>query len=180
MQIVQVRGVKGTALIPNSVTCEAFECFIQGDDSLILCESHYTQLYNVWTSRERICTGYGRQRKHSEQFIRKCPNPELISRVLNLEKEITSSDYISKICYDFHKQLINQTAVESFREDLILRISKIMSDITKFEDTDEQAWAVNKASLSVASKRSVNHRNEVPSYDALLYHWKRCVWVLHM
>ena len=79
-------GVKGTAVIPNSVTCEVFECSIQGDDSVILCESHYTQLYNVWTSPERICTGCGRQRKHSKRFIRKCPNPELISRVLNLEK----------------------------------------------------------------------------------------------
>ena len=28
-------GVKGTALIPNSVTCEVFECSIEGDDSVI-------------------------------------------------------------------------------------------------------------------------------------------------
>ena len=77
-------GVKGTALIPNSVTCEVFECSIQGDDSVILCESHYTRLYNAWSSPERTSTGCGRQRKHNERFIRKCPNPELISRVLNL------------------------------------------------------------------------------------------------
>ena len=56
-------GVKGTALIPTS---EIFECSTQGDDSVILCESHYTRLYNVWTSPERTCAGCGRQRKHSE------------------------------------------------------------------------------------------------------------------
>ena len=82
------KGVKGTALIPNSVTWEVLECSIQGGDSVILCES-----------------GCGRQRKRSERFIQKCPNPELISRVLNLEKEITSSDYICKAVTIFTSSL---------------------------------------------------------------------------
>ena len=28
--------------------------------------------------------------------------------------------------------------------------------------------------------RAKSPADEVPSFDALLYHWKRCVWVLHM
>lgn len=93
----------------------------------------------------------------SYSHVCKCPNPELISRILNLETVIASN--ICKSCYDFHNQLLHQTSVESVQEDLELRIADIKTDIMKLECAkqhfDEQMHtelAINKAAISVASE----------------------------
>ena len=48
-----------------------------------LCDAHYKVVYNVCSC--------GRRPKRHERFTRKCPNPGLISRMLNLETVIASN-----------------------------------------------------------------------------------------
>ena len=91
-----------------------------------LCDAHYKVVYNVWTASQSACS-CGRGPKRHERFTRKCPNPELISRILNLETVIASN--ICKSCYDFHNQFLHQTSVESVQEDLELRIADIKTNI---------------------------------------------------
>ena len=150
-------GTKGSAFIPYSVISEVLECNMHQDAPKTLCDAHYKVVYNVWTASQSACSSCGRRPKRHERFTRKCPNPELISRMLNLETVIASN--ICKSCYDFHNQLLHQTSVESVQEDLELRIDDIKSDIMKLEcakqDFDEQMHtelAINKAAISVASQ----------------------------
>ena len=150
-------GTKGSAFIPYSVISEVLECNMHQDAPKTLCDAHYKVVYNVWTGSQSACSSCGRRPKRHERFTRKCPNPELISRILNLETVIASN--ICKSCYDFHNQLLHQTSVESVQEDLELRIGDIKTDIMKLEcakqDFDEQMHtelAINKAAISVASE----------------------------
>ena len=142
-------GTKGSVFIPYSVISEVLECNMHQDAPKTLCDAHYKVVYNVWTASQSACSSCGRRPKRHERFTRKCPNPELISRMLNLETVIASN-----IC----NQLLYQTSVESV-QDLELRIDDIKTDIMKLEcvkqDFDEQMHtelAINKAAISVASE----------------------------
>lgn len=123
-------GTKGSAFIPYSVISEVLECNMHQDAPKTLCDAHYKVVYNVWTASQSACSSCGRRPKWHQRFTRKCPNPELISRMLNLETVIASN--ICKSCYDFHNQLLHQTSVESV-QDLEFRIDDIKTDIMKLE-----------------------------------------------
>ena len=88
-------GTKGSAFIQYLVISEVLECNMHQDAPKPLCDAHY---YNVWTASQSACSCIcGRHPKRHERFTRKCSNPELISRILNLETVIACMKYLQKL-----------------------------------------------------------------------------------
>ena len=124
-----------------------------------LCDAHYKVVYNVWTASQSACSCIcGRHPKRHERFTRKCSNPELISRILNLETVIACMKYLQKLLWLSQPALAPNFCWECARR-FGTQNCWCQTDIMKLEcakqNFDEQMHtelAINKAAISVASE----------------------------
>ena len=126
------RGAKTTDLAPAGTIQEVLGCELDSScysNPVTLCTKHYQKFYTTWNT-PNACTACGRRpTRKQKQFIRRCPDPDLITKFLanhcNFDSEIKQQDNICKSCYNFHLYILHEAASESYQEDLELKLREL-------------------------------------------------------
>lgn len=124
---------------------------------LVLCNAHYQQLYRDVKSPPP-CTACSSKPRAGERYIRKCPDPDMITEHLRnttgFDGTLSTDSRVCKACYEFHLLIVKKKR-ENPKLDTIATM--LLQKINAFRSTDQVTTdeyldlAVSKTGLRLIS-----------------------------